>query len=228
MTVLSDSLMFDIDIKIEQRSEPYYKHYHHCLIWWIPEGNMMRRLDHKAIDSNVLWRNNYLQKWGSSSGRSLISQHDQQRLHEVCDVLLSITTPFKKVVCNNTIWFYTNNPEDFETVVSRPGTKLLDRKQVDVCLPAECVVLHHPQHRFRTYFRERFLDESQRELIIKYFSKRIDQFRPSPGFKMLLTGKRMWIPSNYFVDHDDENAALFINLACPQLVRKTVPIQARH
>ena len=227
-TVLFDSQMFDIDVTIDQRSEPYYKQYHHCLIWWIPEGNMMRQLDHKLIDSNIFWRNNYLQNWRGSFARSTITEHDQQRLHEVCDLLLSITTPFKKVVCNNTIWFYTNTPEDFETVVSQPGTKLIERKQADVCLPADCVVLNNPQHRFRTYFRELFLDESQRKIITKYFITREDQFRPGPGFKQFLRGSRVWIPSNYFVDHNDEKDALFINIACPQLVRKTLPIQARN
>jgi len=220
--------MFDIDITIEQRSEPYYKQYYHCLIWWIPEGNMMRLVDHKSIDNNIYWRNTYLQNWRSSGTRTVISDRDQERLHEVCDLLLAIKNPFKKVVCNNTMWFYTNTPEDFRAVVACPGTKLVERKQADVCLPVDCVVLNNPQHRFRTYFRERYLDESQRELIKKYFITRADQFRPSPGFKMLLNGKRMWIPSNYFVDHNDEKDPLFINLACPQLVRKTLPIQARN
>ena len=188
----------------------------------------MRLVDHKSIDNNIYWRNTYLQNWRSSGTRTVISDRDQERLHEVCDFLLAIKNPFKKVVCNNTMWFYTNTPEDFRAVVACPGTKLVERKQADVCLPTDCVVLNNPQHRFRTYFRERYLDESQRELIKKYFITRADQFRPSPGFKMLLNGKRMWIPSNYFVDHNDEKDALFINLACPQLVRKTLPIQARN
>jgi hypothetical protein len=141
---------------------------------------------------------------------------------------LAIKNPFKKVVCNNTMWFYTNTPEDFTAVVAHPGTKLIEHKQADVCLPADCVVLNNPQHKFRTYFRERYLDATQRELIKKYFVARADQFRPSPGFKMLLNGHRLWIPSNYFVDHDDENDAVFINIACPRLVRKTLPILARN
>ena len=188
----------------------------------------MRLVDHKSIDNNIYWRNTYLQNWRSSGTRTVITDRDQERLHEVCDLLLAIKNPFKKVVCNNTMWFYTNTPEDFRAVVACLGTKLVDRKQADVCLPTDCVVLNNPQHRFRTYFRERYLDEPQRELIKKYFITRTDQFRPSPGFKMLLNGKRMWIPSNYFVDHNDEKDALFINLACPQLVRKTLPIQARN
>jgi hypothetical protein len=226
MTVLLDSQMSNITI--DQRSEPYYKQYHHCVIWWMPEGNMMRQLTHKSIDANIFWRNNYLQNWRGSFGRTTITERDQERLHEVCDMLLTIKNPFKKVVCNNTMWFYTNHPEDFAAVVACPGTKLIEHKQANISLPADCIMLNTPKHKFRTFFRERFLDDTQRELIKKYFNTRTGQFRAGPGFKQLLNGSRQWIASYYFVDHDDEKDALFINIACPQLVRKTLPIRARN
>jgi len=226
MTVLLDSQMSNITI--DQRSEPYYKQYHHCVIWWMPEGNMMRQLTHKSIDAHIFWRNNSLQNWRGSFGRTTITERDQERLHEVCDMLLTIKNPFKKVVCNNTMWFYTNHPEDFAAVVACPGTKLIEHKQANISLPADCIMLNTPQHKFRTFFRERFLDDTQRELIKKYFNTRTGQFRAGPGFKQLLNGSRQWIASYYFVDHDDEKDALFINIACPQLVRKTLPIQARN
>ena len=220
--------MFDATVITDQRSEPYYKQYQHCLIWWIPEGNMMRQLTHKSIDTNIFWRNNYLQNWRGSFGRTTITERDQERLHKVCDMLLAINNPFKKVVCNNTMWLYTNHPEDFAAVVACPGTKLIEHKQANVSLPADCIMLNTPKHKFRTFFRERFLDDAQRELIKKYFNTRAGQFRAGPGFKQLLNGSRQWIASYYFVDHDDEKDALFINIACPQLVRKTLPIRARN
>ena len=226
MTVLSDSQMSNITI--DQRSEPYYKQYHHCLVWWIPEGNMMRALNHKTIDSNVKWRNSYLQTWGRNSVKNLVTEQEVERLHAVCDKLLAVPNPYKKVVCNNTMWFYTNNPEDFDDIMSHEGTAVIDRKQADVSLPADCVLLNNPKHKFRTYFRERYLDDDQRKAIQRYFTTRAGQFRAGPGFKALLYGHRLWTSSYYFVDHDDEKDALFINLACPQLVRKTLPIRARN
>ena len=224
--VLFDSQMSNITL--DQRSEPYYKQYHHCLVWWIPEGNMMRVLNHKTIDTNIHWRNNYLQSWRSNRPQMLITAHDTKRLHEVCDKLLAIKTPYKKVVCNNTMWFYTDHPEDFDDVVTQEGTHLVAHKQADISLPADCVLLNNPKHKYRTYLRERWLDEDQRKAIQRYFTTRADQFRPGPGFKALLYGSRLWTSSYFFVDHNDEKDALFINLACPQLVRKTIPIRARN
>lgn len=227
MTALFDSQMFEVTTFTDQRSEPYYKQYHHCLIWWVPESNMMRQLSHKSIDTNIHWRNNYLTNWGKANKMS-IAQRDQQRLHEICDRLLTVKNPFKKVVCNNTMWLYTNTPEDFADIIKHEGTQLFSHKQADVCLPSDCVVLNRPKHKFRTYFRERWLDDDQLGTLRKYFNTRSSQFRAGPGFKQMLLGRRMWLASYYFVDHDDEKSAFFINLACPNLVRKTVPIQARN
>lgn len=224
--VLFDSQMSEIII--DQRSEPYYKQYHHCLVWWIPESNMLRQLNHKIIDSNIYWRNNYLQSWRSNRGSQIINDQHRERLHAVCDKLLAVPNPYKKVVCNNTLWLYTNHPEDFDDIVSHDGTHLVEHKQADVSLPANCVLLKEPKHKFRTYFRERCLDDDQRKAIQRYFISREGQFRAGPGFKELLYGRRLWTSAYFFVDHDDEKDALFINLACPQLVRKTLPIRARN
>jgi len=226
MTVLLDFQMSNVTV--DQRSEPYYKQYHHCIIWWIPEGNMLRTVSHKAIDTNIHWRDTYLNTWGRNSTKALVTKRETDRLHEVCAKLLAIKNPFKKVVCNNTMWFYTNTPEDFDDIIAHEGTKLVERKQADVSLPTDCVLLTNPKHKFRTYFRERYLDDDQRKIIQRYFTSRAEQFRPGPGFKSLLYGRKLWTSSYYFVDHDDEKDALFINIACPQLVRKTLPIRARN
>jgi hypothetical protein len=194
----------------------------------MPEGNMLRTVSHKAIDTNIHWRNTYLNTWGRNTTKVLITEQETTRLHEVCAKLLVIKNPFKKVVCNNTMWFYTNTPEDFDDIIAHEGTKLVERKQADVSLPTDCVLLNNPKHKFRTYFRERYLDDDQRKIIQRYFTSRAEQFRPGPGFKSLLYGRKLWTSSYYFVDHDDEKDALFINIACPQLVRKTLPIQARN
>ena len=56
---------------------------------------------------------------------------------------------------------------------------------------------------------------------------RAGQFRLSPGFRMLVEGKRMWLMDSYFVDHDEPKADLLISMAVPGIVKKTLPIVAR-
>lgn len=228
MMVLFDSLMSNmLSIVQDQRSEPYYKQYHHCLVCWMPEGNMLRKLTHQGIDHNIYWRNNFLQNWRARTGPTTVSELHTKWLHEMCDLITAIKTPYKKILCNNALWFYTNHPEDFSAVLAHPGTTLIEHKQADVCLPPDCVLLKEPKHKYRTYFRERWLEDDELAAVRRYFKSRADQFRFGPGFAQLLKGHRMWMAAHYFVDHNDEKDTVFMNLACPRLVKKTLPIRAR-
>jgi hypothetical protein len=141
--------------------------------------------------------------------------------------LLARKHPYKKVVCGNGIWLYTNNLEDFEHIDSIPTGKTLYVNQARVTLSPDAVTLMRPQHQFRTYFRDRWVSDSELTNIRQYFRSRKDMFRLGPGFAKVINGKRLWLMSNHFVDHNEPNADFLINIAVPGIVRKTLPIIAR-
>jgi hypothetical protein len=122
---------------------------------------------------------------------------------------------------------YTNNPEDFDDIKSIPTGEILYINQAEITLNPNAVTLKNPRHAFRTYFRERWLSNDELATLRRYFDTRRDIFRLGPGFAKLVKGRRMWIMSNYFVDHDEPNADFLINIAVPGIVRKTLPIIAR-
>jgi hypothetical protein len=122
---------------------------------------------------------------------------------------------------------YTNNLEDFADITSIPGGEILYINQAEVTLNPNAVTLKNPRHAFRTYFRERWLSNDDLSILRRYFDTRRDMFRLGPGFSNLVIGRRMWLMSNYFVDHDEPNADFLINMAVPGIVRKTLPIIAR-
>ena len=184
----------------------------------------MRELKHERINQSSRYRNEWIARRG---GARHISPTVQQILHDACDYLLTRAHPFKKVVCGNGIWLYTNNPEDFADIVSIPTGEILYINQAEVTLTANAVTLKHPKHAFRTYFRERWLSNDDLAILRRYFDTRRDIFRLGPGFANLVTGRRMWLMSNYFVDHDEPRADFLINMAVPGIVRKTLPIIAR-
>jgi len=107
------------------------------------------------------------------------------------------------------------------------GLVVTNRTQVRVSLQPDAVTLRNPRHAYRTFFRERWLKDHELRNIREYFQARPDQFRLSPGFEMLVTGRRMWLMGNYFVDHNEPQADFLINMAVPGIVKKTLPIVAR-
>jgi len=206
------------------RSTLYFHKWQYVILFLLPEASFLRELEHEKIDQTITYRNEWISRRG---GARHISPTVQQILHDACDYLLTRANPFKKVVCGNGIWLYTNNPEDFEDIAIIPTGEILYINQAEVTLTPDAVTLKHPRHEFRTYFRDRWLSNDDLSILRRYFDTRRDIFRLGPGFANLVKGRRMWLMSNYFVDHDEPNADFLINMAVPGIVRKTLPIIAR-
>jgi len=220
--VLLDSQMSDP--VVVPRSTLYFHAWQYVILLHLPEASFLRDLKHEKIDQTIRYRNEWISRRG---GAKNITPTEQQILHDACDYLLTRTHPFKKVVCGNGIWLYTNNPEDFEDIAIIPTGRVLYINQAQVTLTANAVTLKHPRHAFRTYFRERWLTNDELATLRRYFDTRRDMFRLGPGFAKLVQGRRMWIASNHFVDHNEPRADFLISMAVPGVVRKTLPIIAR-
>ena len=206
------------------RSTLYFHKWQYVILLLLPEASFLRVLAHKNIDQSITYRNQWI---ASRSGRDPISSDTREILHDACDYLLTRAHPFKKVVCGNGLWLYTNNPEDFADITSIPGGEILYINQAEVTLTANAVTLKHPRHSFRTYFKERWLSNDELATLRRYFDTRRDLFRLGPGFSKVVTGRRMWLMGNHFVDHDEPNADFLINMAVPGIVKKTLPIIGR-
>ena len=206
------------------RSTLYFHKWEYVILFLLPEASFLRVLAHKNIDQSITYRNEWIAR---RSGLGPITADTRAILHQACDYLLTRANPFKKVVCGNGLWVYTNNPEDFADITSIPGGKILYINQAEVTLTANTVILKNPKHSFRTYFRERWLSNDELATLCRYFDTRRDLFRLGPGFANVVAGRRMWLMSNHFVDHDEPRADFLINMAVPGIVRKTLPIIAR-
>jgi hypothetical protein len=206
------------------RSTLYFHQWKYVILFLLPEASFLRELKHNKIDQAVTYRNEWTSRRG---GAKYIDPDARQVLHLACDYLLTRNHPYKKVVCGNGLWVYTNNLEDFEDIGVIPTGEIMYINQAEVTLTPDTVVLKNPRHSFRTYFRERWLGNDELATLRRYFDTRRDLFRQGPGFAKLVQGRRMWLMSNYFVDHDEPRADLLINMAVPGVVRKTLPIIAR-
>ena len=206
------------------RSTLYFHAWRYVILFHLPEASFLRDLRHEKIDQTIRYRNEWISRRG---GAKHVSPTEQQILHDACDYLLTRSHPYKKVVCGNGIWLYTNNPEDFEDIAIIPTGRILYINQAEVTLTPDAVTLKHPRHAFRTYFRERWLTNDELSTLRRYFDTRRDMFRLGPGFAKLVQGRRMWVAGNHFVDHNEPSADFLINMAVPGIVRKTLPIIAR-
>jgi hypothetical protein len=208
-----------------ERSQPFFGQYHYCISFYLPNANVLRDLDPIKVLKSIQQRN----AWAPATHYRLkISEEEQHDLIQVCDYLLARSHPFKRTVSTNSVYLYTNHPTDFQNLNGVGGLIVTNHTQVNVSLQSNAVTLKNPRHKYRTFFRERWLRDYELKNIREYFLARPDQFRLSPGFELLVNGRRMWLMANYFVDHNEPQADLLINMAVPGVVKKTLPIVARN
>lgn len=201
------------------RDRLYYGQWSYCITWNFTFANLLRSLDLKIMDRAIAWRNSYY--------KDKIAQPQRAELYRAVDYLKSRSNPYRKVVSSNTIWFYTNTPNDFADIDSIKTGQLVSTAVIDVCLPLNTLLRKDPTHKFRTYFHEVRLNLTQGENLKKYFVTRANTFRLSPSFCKMVYGKQLWTFNHYFVDHNDPGDALLIKLVCPGIIRKTMLIQAK-
>ena len=224
--VLSDSLMFNI-FKSSPRSSLYYRDYCYATQFYIRDASSLRVLSHKHIDKYINIRysnNNYSTRWGEPGPDA----EQLANLHDMCNRLLAFKESYKKMVYYNHVYIYTNSLEDLENVVSAPYVILGPVVQADVCLPENVVFLKEPKRKFRTYLKEKWIPEGQTPVLRKFLLNRTECYDFTPLFKTRLeTWDRFYTMSHFFIDHDDPKDLLMLNLVCPGLIRKTMPIQAK-
>ena len=218
--------MSGLPMKFEtvDRNQLFFGQYHYCISFHLQHANVLRDLDPIKALRSIHQRN----AWAPSAHYRLkITEEEQHDLIQVCDYLRARPNPFKRTVTTHAMYVYTNHPADFANLNGVGGLVVTSRTQVRVSLQPDAVTLRNPRHTYRTFFRERWLKDHELKNIREYFQARPDQFRLSPGFEMLVTGRRMWLMGNYFVDHNEPQADFLINMAVPGIVKKTLPIVSR-
>lgn len=183
-------------------------------------SQVLRGLNRVQIAKYIKYRNI---KFVESHWFTPIDQHSERELFKLLDNILQLDKPNKVIFYQGTVYVYSNQLEQLEDLVTYGPIK-----QAEVSMPKDVILLKNPTWHFRTYFNELRLDSSQSKTIRDFLRNRKDAFGRSRFFDYKLDTAMFFYIMNYnFVDHDNIQDALMLNLVCPGIVRKTLPIQAK-
>lgn len=182
----------------------------------------MRELTHQSI-VNACALSRGIPVFGGY--RKSVTPEKEHALLMLCDTITAIQHPFKRIVYSDWQYFYTNHPEIFEPLAQFPGTEYITYQQACVDQPRDTIVRKHSDYQWRSYFREAWYTNDQIATLGKFLLSRPDQFKMTPYWRSRWnSSKYMYITRSNFVDHQDSNDALLLQMALPGCVRKTLPI----
>jgi len=203
------------------RDKLFFDQYRYSMRFKFANSGRMRVLTHDAINTSVHWA----RAMSALNPSIQVNDDTKSRLLVMCDLLNSITVPYKRIVYSDWQYFYTNDPEFFALIEQVPGVQHVSYSEVEVTKPRDTVVLKESQYQWRTYFRDRWYQPEQTATFINFLLSRSQQFRVTDLQRRRMEhNKYFYVTRSMFVDHHDQRDALLLNLAVPGCVRKTLPI----
>jgi hypothetical protein len=203
------------------RDKLFFDQYRYSMRFKFANSGRMRVLTHDAIDQSV----HLAMAMAAFNPNIRVTDDAKSRLLAMCDLLSSITVPYKRIVYSDWQYLYTNDPGFFALIEQVPGVQYVSYSEVEVTKPRDTVVLKESQYQWRTYFRDRWYQPEQTATLVNFVLSRPQQFRITDLQKRRMTySKYYYITRSLFVDHHDQRDALLLNIAVPGCVRKTMPI----
>ena len=223
MTMVSSLLNHQPEFEQSKRNDLYYGKFRYCARFFLPEASALRQLDHDKIDSTLQFRRSWSNK--------VIADFDIQNVHKTCASLLALENPYKTTISVNWIYFYTNELSDIISLAQGPMRLNPQISQAEITHDKNTIPLLNPQHRFRTYFRSRKLDEQQFKALSEFLDANQEYVKTSDGMKSFFKRNRqttsrwaLWTMDYYYVDHSDMKFVTALSLINSGLVSKTKQI----
>jgi hypothetical protein len=204
--------------KSTSRDRLFYDRYEYSVQFHLHGAGCCR--NPAAVNQAIMWRNG-VNHW---TNRQITDKHSTD-LHNWLAQLNQLDD-HKVIYYSNHVYLYTNSQEDIEHISQLEYAQHLEASKCVIDRPRDTIVLKSPTHKYRTFFKERYMEKTQADILRKFLLSRQDCFRITRNLTRKLEKNSMFYTSNYyFVDHNDMNDIVMLQLVCPGIVRKTLAIQ---
>jgi hypothetical protein len=217
----------NLKFKSVDKDRLFYNQYQYSVSIPLQEVNALRtELSHESIDRAIARR---LAFWSTMPNRAnrVIESVTVDQLHKICDFLLSITDQYKLVFYyNHWLTIYTNSLELLDQVDALDYVDIKNYSQVNINRPKGTILLKNSVHTKRSYFRQRTINNHERNTLINFLMSQQDYIKLSPGLRNWMHKDRIhtYVLDYFFIDYSDDQWLTMLSLVHPGLVRKTVQI----
>jgi len=221
--VLSELKMETLIFKPTFKDRLFYDKYEYGLNFKLKHVNFVRGLSHESIDHRAHWHNMH----STRRYTSIVDDEARKNLHDLLDRLTSLGE-HKVVFTCDYVYIYSNSVTDLQSFITLPYTQHYWATQAVINRARDTLLLKNPKHQYRTFFRERYMTKESTNVLVKFLLSRGDCFRITRELhRKLSKGNNFYTLSHYFVDHNNMQDLVMLQLVCPDVVRKTLTIKAK-
>lgn len=217
-----------INFQSVSKDRLFYDQYEYGVCINVEEASCLRAKTRSELLRIVEYRNNARRQYYSSASKIVIEGEVLENLIIAFDFLDQHRDCVKLLVSYNVMYVYSNDPVLLEKITQQHWAKFRSAVQACVNLPRDVVLLTNPQYQYRSYFKDKVLNETQASMLLNFLESRSDIYSITRSFRANLNRwRRPYIPRHLFVDHNDLKDITMLNLVVPGLIRKTLTVQAK-
>jgi hypothetical protein len=151
-------------------------------------------------------------------------QEKLESLYKLAELLDLYQTEIKLIVSGNCGYVYTNNIELLLSVLKDFPQHVRQLRQACIVRPRNTVSLHNSPHQFRTYFREKSINQTEKQQLLTFLQNQTEWHVSKALLKRLSRFSPMWMSRSYFIDHNTESEVVMLNLIVPNILQMTMPV----
>lgn len=206
------------------RDRMFYDKYEYGICISLEEAGCLRANSSAGVLEAIRYRNHARSKYYSSQ----ITKKQKENLLAMFSELEPVRDQLKLVISFGIMYIYSNNASVLQKLADLPYVNFCNAVQAVIDRPRDVVVISNPKFKYRSYFKEKVLEEHERDRLLNFLESRKDVFRVTNTLKHTLNRYRIhWLPRHLFVEHNDPRDITMLSLVMPGIIRKTVSVQAK-
>jgi hypothetical protein len=229
---LSSLIDLNPGVKVRRKDTDrlFYDQYHYGIDLRMEDISCLRGLDkfpddyRTEITQRYHQRYHWTYRYHNGQVQAARDHEKLELLYKLAELLKLYQTEIKLIVSGNCGYVYTNNIELLLSVLKDFPLHVRQLRQACIVRPKNTVSLRNSPHQFRTYFREKSINQTEKQQLLTFLQTQTE-WRVSKALLNRLTRlSPMWMSRSYFVDHNTESEVAMLNLIVPGILQMTMPV----
>lgn len=207
------------------RDRMFYDQYEYGICVALDEAGCLRSKTLDGVLVTIRQRNDARRRYGV---KEQITNEQKEHVLAMFSELDPVRDKLKLVISFDIMYIYSNDVAVLEKLADLPYVRFCNAVRSSVDRPRDVILKTNPKFKYRSYFKEKVLEEHERDRLLNFLESRKDIFRVTNTLKNTLNRYRVhWLPRHLFVEHNDPRDITMLSLVMPGIIRKTLAVQAK-
>ncbi len=219
-----------VKVRRKDTDRLFYDQYHYGIDFHMEDISCLRGLDKlpddycKEITRRYHQKYQWTYQYHNGQVQAARDHEKLESLYKLAKLLNAYQTEIKLVVSGNYGYVYTNNVQLLLSVITNFPRHVRHLRHACVVRPKNTVSLRNSPHQYRTYFREKSINQTEKQQLLTFLQNQTDWHVSKALLKRLNRFSPMWMSRSYFVDHNTESEVVMLNLIVPNILQMTMPV----